>query len=241
MIELPITGGKGSYQLNPSKIIALGKNYLDHIKEHGKMDVSNFNDEIPKEPVLFAITPNALVGHGDAIAIPSFLKRYGFENPRVDYEAELAFVISRRCRNVPEEDALGFIEGFTCFNDVSQRNIQKSDISGWFRAKSLDTFAPVGPCLVPPGMIGDPQNLDITCRLNGKVVQKSNSRHMIFNIRQMISFISMNFTLEAGDLISTGTPSGVGALKHGDIVEVEIQNIGVLRNNVVEEDMLDAG
>ncbi len=235
MIELPIKGEDRVFRLAPSKIIALGKNYLDHIQEHRSMDVSNFNDDIPSEPVLFAITANALIGNNEAIEIPSFLKKYGFENPRVDYEAELAFVISRKCKNVSENEAMNYVAGYTCFNDVSQRNIQKSDISGWFRAKSLDCFAPVGPCLVPAEQIGDPQNLRIICRLNGKVVQDSNTRKMIFNIPQIISFISMNFTLEAGDLISTGTPSGVGQIKHGDTVEVEIENIGVLRNPVIEE------
>ncbi len=235
MIELPIKGKDKIYKLCPSKIIALGKNYLDHIREHQKIDVSNFNDDIPKEPVLFAITPNALTATNTPIVIPSFLKKYKFTNPRVDYEAELAFVISKKCRNVREEDAYDYIEGFTCFNDVSQRNIQKTDISGWFRAKSLDTFAPVGPCLVPVNQIGDPQNLNITCKLNGQLLQNSNTKHMIFNIRQIIAFISSNMTLEAGDLISTGTPAGVGPLKHGDVVEVEIEKIGILRNFVIEE------
>ncbi len=236
MIRLPINDGDTSYDLAPSKIIALGKNYLDHIKEHSKINVSNFDDAIPAEPVLFAITPNALVGHGDPIVIPSLLKGYSFESPsRVDYEAELAFVISRRCKNIPEEDALGYVMGYTCLNDVSQRNLQKSDISGWFRGKSLDTFAPVGPRLVTPDKIGDPQNLRLSCRLNGKTVQESRTSMMIFNIPKMIAFISRNFTLEPGDLITTGTPAGVGPIKHGDIVEVEIENIGVLSNDVVEE------
>ncbi|HOK04040.1 MAG TPA: fumarylacetoacetate hydrolase family protein [Victivallales bacterium] len=235
MIELPVKGKNKIYQLSPSKIIAIGKNYLDHIKEHTNINVSKFDDQIPAEPVLFAITPNALIANGESIVIPSFLKKYNFASPRVDYEAELAFVISRKCKNVREEDAYNYIEGFTCFNDVSQRNIQKTDISGWFRAKSLDTFAPVGPCLVPLEEIGDPQNLRIQCRLNGRLVQDSNTKHMIFNIKQIISFISMNFTLEAGDLVATGTPSGVGAMKHGDIVEVEIEKIGIIKNPVIEE------
>nr|HPN83716.1 fumarylacetoacetate hydrolase family protein [Victivallales bacterium] len=194
MIKLPVKGENRTFDLAPSKIIAIGKNYLDHIKEYLKVDVSNFKDEIPSEPVLFAITPNALVGNGDVIVIPSFLKKYGFKNPRVEYEAELAFVISKRCKNISEKDALDYVAGYTCLNDVSQRNLQKSDISGWFRAKSFDTFAPVGPCLVPPDKIGDPQNLNIICRHNGKVVQNSNTKNMIFSIAHMISFISMNFT-----------------------------------------------
>ena len=236
MIRLQINDGDEHCVLSPSKIIALGKNYLDHIREHEKINVSNFNDSVPSEPVLFAITPNALIGHGDSIVIPSFLKSYSFDSPaRVDYEAELAFVVSKRGKNIPEGEAMGYIEGYTCLNDVSQRNIQRSDISGWFRAKSLDTFSPVGPRLVTPDRIGDAQNLRIICRHNGKVVQDSNTSEMIFKIPQMISFISKNFTLEAGDIITTGTPSGVGPLRHGDIVEVEIENIGVLRNPVVEE------
>ena len=125
--------------------------------------------------------------------------------------------------------------GFTCFNDVSQRNFQRRDKSGWFRGKSLDTFGPIGPVIVPPGAIGDPQNLRIQTRLNGRVVQDSNTRHMIFTIPQIISFISRNFTLEAGDIISTGTPSGVGPIRDGDVVEVEIENIGILKNPVRAE------
>jgi 2-keto-4-pentenoate hydratase/2-oxohepta-3-ene-1,7-dioic acid hydratase in catechol pathway len=125
--------------------------------------------------------------------------------------------------------------GFTCINDVSQRNLQTGDRSGWFRGKSLDTFGPVGPQVVLPEDIGDPQDLRIQCRLNGKTVQDSNTRHMIFTIPEIIAFITKNFTLMPGDLIATGTPSGVGSLMHGDIVEVEIEGIGALRNPVLEE------
>jgi 2-keto-4-pentenoate hydratase/2-oxohepta-3-ene-1,7-dioic acid hydratase in catechol pathway len=127
------------------------------------------------------------------------------------------------------------ILGFTCFNDISQRNLQKGDKAGWYRGKSLDTFGPIGPVIVTPEDIGDPQNLDIECRLNGKVVQNSNTRHMIFKIPEILTFISRNFTLEAGDIIITGTPSGVGPLKDGDLLEVEIENIGILTNPVKAE------
>jgi 2-keto-4-pentenoate hydratase/2-oxohepta-3-ene-1,7-dioic acid hydratase in catechol pathway len=127
------------------------------------------------------------------------------------------------------------ILGFTCFNDVSQRNLQKGDKSGWYRGKSLDTFGPIGPVIVPMELIGDPQNLTIICRKNGQVVQHSNTRHMIFKIPEIIAFISRNFRLEPGDIIVTGTPSGVSPLQHGDVVEVEIEGIGILRNPVQAE------
>lgn len=235
MIKLPISNQKVEIEIAPSKIIALGLNYLDHIKESKSVDVQNFNDEIPQEPVLFAKTPNVLIGPDENIIIPAFLKEYNFPVCRVDYEAELAIIIKDRCKNVPESEAVKHILGFTCFNDVSQRNIQKTDKSGWFRGKSLDTFGPIGPRIVAPEDIGDAQQLDIECRLNGKTVQESNTKYMIFKIPEIISFVSKNFTLEAGDIIATGTPGGVGPIKDGDIVEVEIENIGILRNSVMAE------
>ena len=231
-----LSGPDGApYRLAPTKIIALGLNYLDHIAESQSVRVQGFGKEAPKEPVLFPKTPNVLIGPGEPIVIPAFLEDYRFEEPRVDYEAELAFVVRDRCRQVPIAEAWGHILGFTCFNDVSQRNLQRSDPSGWWRGKSLDTFGPVGPRIAAREELGDPQALTIRCRLNGRVVQESNTRHMIFSIPRILSFISRNFTLEAGDLVSTGTPSGVGPLRHGDEVEVEIEGIGVLRNPVHEE------
>ena len=223
------------YRLAPSKIIALGLNYLEHIAESQSVRVQGFGREAPKEPVLFPKTPNVLIGPGEPIVIPAFLQDYRFEEPRVDYEAELAFVVRDRCRGVGVEEAWEHILGFTCFNDVSQRNLQRSDASGWWRGKSLDTFGPVGPRIVARGELGDPQDLAIRCRLNGRVVQESRTRQMIFSIPQILAFVSRNFTLEAGDLISTGTPSGVGPLRHGDEVQVEIEGIGGLRNPVLDE------
>jgi len=151
------------------------------------------------------------------------------------HEAELAFFIKEECKNVPPDDAYNVILGFTCMNDVSQRNIQKGDQSGWFRGKSLDTFGPVGPQLVLMADIGDPQNLNLLCRVNGEVKQDSNTKHMIFPIRETVAFISKNFTLLPGDLITTGTPAGVGQISHGDVVEIEIEKIGTLRNSVLDE------
>lgn len=233
-ITLPIKNGN-PYQLKPTKIIALGLNYLEHIKESQSVDVSKFTDEIPTEPVLFPKTPNVLIGPEDSVILPAFVEKYGFANCRTDHEAELAIIMKNKVKNIDADEAMQHILGFTCFNDISQRNLQKNDKSGWYRGKSLDTFGPIGPIIVPPELIGDPQNLEIQCRLNGEVVQQSNTRHMIFPIPDIISFISKNFTIEPGDIIITGTPSGVGPLKHGDVVEVEIENIGTLRNPVVAE------
>jgi len=239
MIRLPIHSSADSsgqtYSVAPSKIIALGLNYRDHIAESESVKVQGFTKDIPEEPILFPKTPNVLIGPDQPIVIPSIAKSYGFTEFRVDYEAELAFFILDRCKDVEPQDAWQHIYGFTCFNDVSQRNIQNSDRSGWFRGKSFDTFGPIGPCVVSREEIGDPQNLKIQCRLNGKTVQSSSTRQMIFPIPQILSFVSRNFTLEAGDLICTGTPSGVVPLQAGDVVEVEIEGIGILRNPVQEE------
>lgn len=234
VVTLPMIDGE-EITLQPSKIVALGLNYLEHIQESQSVNVQNFTEEIPREPVLFPKTPNVLIGPGTSIVLPALLKTYAFEDCRTDYEGELALVVKNRIKDISEEEALEHVLGFTCFNDVSQRNFQRGDKSGWYRGKSLDTFGPVGPVIVPPSVIGDPQNLHLQTRLNGKVVQDSNTRHMIFNIGQIISFISRNFTLEPGDIISTGTPSGVGPLQHGDLIEVEIENIGILKNPVVAE------
>ena len=235
MLRLPVYGTDDEYEVNPSKIIALGLNYLEHIKESVSVKVKGFTNEVPEEPILFPKTPNVLIGPGEPIVIPAFLEAYEFEKPRVDHEAELAFIIGDRCRNVKPEDAMDHILGFTCMNDVSQRNLQTGDRSGWFRGKSLDTFGPIGPRIVLTRDIGNPQELDIECRLNGKTTQKSNTRHMIFPIGEIVAFVSKNFTLWPGDIILTGTPSGVSPLVHGDVVEVEIEKIGILRNPVVEE------
>jgi len=233
-IELPILNSIKSYPVRPSKIIALGLNYREHIEEIPSVNIKGVTGEIPKEPVLFPKTPNVLIPDGAPIVIPRFLKDYQFENFRVDYEAELAFFIKDQCKSVPAEEAYDHIFGFTCMNDVSQRNIQSADVSGWFRGKSLDTFGPIGPEIVRTEDLPDPQNLIIQCRLNGKLVQDSNTRFMIFPIREIVAFISKNFTLMPGDLILTGTPLGVGPLHHGDVVEVEIQHIGKLVNPVQE-------
>lgn len=232
-IQLPVSDGS-SYTVRPTKIVALGLNYVEHIKESQSVLKKDI-DTIPSEPILFPKTPNVLTGPEQPIIIPAFLEEYEFENCRTDHEAELAIIIGDRCKNIPAADALNHVFGYACFNDISQRNLQKGDKSGWYRGKSLDTFGPIGPQVVLPEHIGDPQNLNIECRVNGEVKQQSNTELMIFKIPEIIAFVSKMFTLEEGDIIITGTPSGVSPLQPGDTVEVEIENIGVLSNRVESE------
>lgn len=231
---LPVLGD-GEYEVSPQKIICLGLNYVEHIKESAAAESERFKDEKPNEPILFPKTRNTLIGPDQAVILPKFLDEYGFRNCRTDYEGELAVIIGAGGKNISAENAYDHIFGFTCFNDISQRNFQKHDKSGWYRGKSLDTFGPIGPVIVQMKDIGNPQALNIKTRLNGKVVQESNTHHMIFSIREMIAFISKQFTLESGDIIVTGTPSGVGPIAAGDVVEVEIEKIGVLKNPVLKE------
>jgi len=232
-ILLPIIGKSEKYAVNPTKIIALGLNYRDHIAESLSVKVQGMTPDEPDEPVLFPKLPSALIGPDEAIEIPAILGSYEFDEPRTDYEAELALILSETCRNVSASEAMECIFGYTCMNDVSQRNIQNGDRSGWFRGKSFDTFAPIGPAVLLAAACSDVQSLDVMCRLNGKTVQSSNTSHMIFPVAETIAFISRNFTLYPGDIILTGTPSGVGPLNPGDTVEVEISEIGILRNTVI--------
>ena len=233
MIQLPVTGSSEKYEINPSKIIAVGLNYLSHVKESRVFD--NKPQEVPSEPVLFAKTLNVLIGPGEPIILPSHIREYNFKDERVDPEGELAIIIGKKGRHIPLEKAFDYVLGYTCFNVVSQRNIQKSDPSGWFRGKSFDTFGPVGPVIVLHKDIGDPQALNISCRINGVTKQSANTRDMIFSIPVLISYISKQFTLEEGDIIATGTPAGVSPIVPGDTVEVEIEKIGVLKNPVIGE------
>jgi 2-keto-4-pentenoate hydratase/2-oxohepta-3-ene-1,7-dioic acid hydratase in catechol pathway len=233
-VTLPMSNGE-QYEVKPQKIICLGLNYWKHIKESASAEPDRFKEEAPREPILFPKTLNTLVGQDQPIVIPAFLDDYGFRTCRTDYEGELALIIDRKGKNISEEQAFEHVLGYTCFNDVSQRNFQKHDKAGWYRGKSLDTFGPIGPQIVLSADIGDPQNLAICSRLNGEVVQESNTSQMIFDIPQTIAFISKNFTLEVGDIIVTGTPDGVGPLTPGDVIEIEIENIGTLRNSVQAE------
>jgi 2-keto-4-pentenoate hydratase/2-oxohepta-3-ene-1,7-dioic acid hydratase in catechol pathway len=200
--------------LVPSKIVGIGQNYRAHAVEMGK--------GIPDEPLMFLKPRSALIGDGDPIERPP-----GYE--RVDYEGELGVVIGRRARRVARATALDVVMGFVCVNDVTVRDLQKRD-GQWTRAKGFDGFCPLGPRIVA-GL--DPSDLRITTRVNGAVKQASSTSDLIFDVPTLIAFVTEHMTLEPGDVISTGTPAGVGNLAVGDVVEVEIAGIGVLRNPVV--------
>ena len=210
---------------NPSKIIAVGLNYIDHCEE-AKLPV-------PKEPVLFSKWPNSITGPYDDLHWPESVTR------EVDYEVELGVVIGRRGRNIREEDALDYVCGYTVVNDVSARDLQFANAKQWDRGKSLDTFCPWGPYIVTRDEVGDPHNLDVRTVLNGREMQKSNTSKLVFNINQIIAYASQGTTLMPGDLIPTGTPFGVGFsrtppvfLKHGDVCECEVERVGKIINKV---------
>ncbi|MDQ3369006.1 MAG: fumarylacetoacetate hydrolase family protein [Myxococcota bacterium] len=200
--------------LVPSKIIGIGTNYRAHAVEMGK--------PLPEEPLMFFKPRSALLASGGAIERPAAYQR-------VDFEGELGVVIGTRASRVSKEHALDFVMGLTCVNDVSVRELQKQD-GQWARAKGFDTFCPLGPRIVA-GL--DPSRLRIVTRVNGAVRQDSSTSDLIFDVPTLIAFISAHMTLEVGDVISTGTPSGVGNLAVGDTVEIEIEGIGVLANPVV--------
>ena len=199
---------------SPTKVVGIGQNYRAHAAEMGK--------GIPEEPLMFLKPLSAIIVDGAPIERPA-----GYE--RVDFEGELGVVIGKRARRVTREQALDYVEGYTIVNDVTVRDLQKKD-GQWTRAKGFDTFCPVGPRVVP-GL--DPSKLHLTTRVNGVVKQDSPTSDLIFDVPTLISFVSQHMTLEPGDIISTGTPSGVGNLNPGDVVEVEISGIGVLRNPVI--------
>jgi 2-keto-4-pentenoate hydratase/2-oxohepta-3-ene-1,7-dioic acid hydratase in catechol pathway len=211
----------------PKNIFCLAVNYPDHAKEGGR--------DPPQNPVLFTKPWTSIIGTEDSITYPRIARK-------LDYEAELAVVMGKSGRRIPENQAYNYVAGYTVLNDISEREIQFSD-KQFFRAKSFDTFAPMGPCLVTSDDISDPHNLKIQLRVNGETRQNGNTSNMIFKIPFIISFVSEAITLEPGDVISTGTPGGVGIyakpeprlLKPGDVVEAEIESIGILRNYVKEE------
>jgi 2-keto-4-pentenoate hydratase/2-oxohepta-3-ene-1,7-dioic acid hydratase in catechol pathway len=212
--------------LRPPKIVAIGLNYLDHIRETGL--------EAPTRPLVFTKFATSLIGDGDEIVIDREL------TARVDWEVELGVVIGRRMSRVGVPDALDYVFGYTAANDVSARDLQFSD-GQWVRAKSLDTFCPLGPVVVTADEIPDPQRLALSTRVNGETVQSSSTSEMIFGVAELLSFCSHSFALEPGDVVLTGTPWGCGefmspvrSLQAGDVVEVEVERIGTLRNPVVE-------
>jgi 2-keto-4-pentenoate hydratase/2-oxohepta-3-ene-1,7-dioic acid hydratase in catechol pathway len=179
-------------------------------------------DRIPAEPVLFIKPPSSVIGHGYNIIYPK-------QSSRVDYEAELGVVINKRAKDIRPGHGKDYILGYTCFNDVTARDLQKIDVQ-WTRAKSFDTFSPVGPFIVT-GI--DPGNLSIKSKLNGEVKQSSNTNNMIFDVFKLVEFISGVMTLEPGDVIATGTPSGIGPMNKGDVIEIEVEKVGTLSNKVI--------
>jgi 2-keto-4-pentenoate hydratase/2-oxohepta-3-ene-1,7-dioic acid hydratase in catechol pathway len=197
--------------ISPSKIVCVGLNYIDHAKE--------LEMEIPEEPIIFIKPSTTTIGHCDNIIYPN-------SSSQVDYEAELGIVISKEAHRVSAEDASDHIGGYTVINDVTARDLQRKDVQ-WTRAKSFDTFAPIGPCIETEL---DPMNQNISLRLNSKLKQNSNTKNMIFDVYELVEFISDVMTLKAGDMISTGTPPGVGPMNVGETVEVEVEGIGVLKN-----------
>jgi len=198
----------------PTKIVCVGRNYADHAKELGSTP--------PAEPLLFFKPPSAVIGPGDDIIYPR-------QSRRVDFEGELAAVIGRRCRDISPEKARDFVRGFTVFNDVTARDLQRTD-DQWARAKGFDTFASIGPCIVDDV---DPSKLRIRTTLNGDVKQDAPTSLMLVDVWSLVAYASAAFTLEPGDVIATGTPSGVGPMQPGDVVSVEIDGIGKLTNRVV--------
>jgi 2-keto-4-pentenoate hydratase/2-oxohepta-3-ene-1,7-dioic acid hydratase in catechol pathway len=209
--------------LSPGKIICVGRNYAEHAKERGS--------EIPRSPIFFLKSNNTICGPGDPILVPPATQQ-------CDYEAELAFVIGKGGKNIPEDRAYEHVAGYLCMNDVSARDMQKAD-GQWFRGKSCDTFAPIGPWIVTKDEIPDPHALRISLTLNGQTLQDSNTGNMIFRIPFLVSYLSQTMTLEPGDIISTGTPEGVGAhrtppvfLQPGDTVSVTVEKVGTLTNPV---------
>jgi 2-keto-4-pentenoate hydratase/2-oxohepta-3-ene-1,7-dioic acid hydratase in catechol pathway len=209
---------------DPGKIACIGRNYREHAEEQ--------NVEAPAQPLVFSKFATALAAHGDPIVLSAL-------TAEPDWEAELAVVIGCRCKDVPADQALSVVGGYTIMNDVSARDLQRSDAQ-WTRAKGLDTFAPLGPCVVTADEVSDPHRLQVRCFVSGELMQDAGTDLMIHRVPDLVSYLSAAFTLEPGDLIATGTPAGVGAfrdpprfLRAGDMVRIEISGLGVLENPVV--------
>ena len=199
----------------PSKVIAVGRNYAEHARELG--------NEVPAEPMIFLKPTTSICGPGDPIVLP-------WQSEQVEHEAELAVVIRALCRSVPQESALDWVLGYTCANDVTARDLQRTD-GQWGRAKGFDTFCPIGPWIETDL---DPADLEVSCRVNGELRQSGRTSHMVFDVAHLVSWVSSVMTLLPGDIIVTGTPAGVGPLTKGDEVTVSIEGIGTLTNRVVD-------
>lgn len=222
---VPIQEVRPLAPLRPGKIVAVGQNYMDHIREQG--------NEPPGAPVLFPKFPTNVIGPEEEIRWPKNLTQ------QVDYEAELAVIIGEGGRCLEEKDALDAVFGYTAANDVTARDLQFSEGGQWTRGKAIDTFLPLGPTVVSREEVPDPQALPIVCRVNGKTLQDSNTKEMVFTVAQLVAFVSQSVALEPGDVILTGTPNGVGVfrdpqvfLQPGDRTDVEVGDFGVLSNPV---------
>ena len=212
--SIPLAEVKLLAPVLPSKVVCVGRNYREHAAELG--------NKMPEEPLLFLKAPSSIIGNGDTIELPP-------ESKRVEHEGELGVVIERRARHITaDEDPLSYVLGYTCVNDVTARDLQRQDVQ-FTRAKSFDTFCPVGPVIVT-GI--NPLDLQVSTRLNGELKQEGRTANMAFPVPFLIRYIANIMTLLPGDLIATGTPAGVSPMKHGDVVEVEVEGIGVLRNKV---------
>jgi 2-keto-4-pentenoate hydratase/2-oxohepta-3-ene-1,7-dioic acid hydratase in catechol pathway len=198
----------------PTKIVCVGRNYVDHARELG--------NAMPERPLIFLKPPSSLIGDGEAIVLPP-------QSTRVEHEGEIAVVIGRRARNVPATEAYAYVGGFAPLNDVTARDLQRSD-DQWTRAKGFDTFCPLGSIMPTDGV--DAERLEVVCRVNGEVRQRGRADQMAFSIPALIEYITQVMTLEPGDVIATGTPAGVGPLLPGDLVEVEIPGVGKVSNPV---------
>ncbi len=215
--SLPLSEANLMAPVVPSKIVCIGRNYLEHAAELG--------NKMPDEPLLFLKAPSAIIATGESIQLPQ-------QSQQVEHEGELGVVIGRRAHHVfSNEDPLQYVLGYTCVNDVTARDLQRKDVQ-FTRGKSFDTFCPVGPWIVSEL---DPANLDVLTRVNGEVKQRGNTTQMAFPVPFLISYISSVMTLYPGDLIATGTPAGVSRMKHGDSVAVEVSGIGTLQNQVYDQ------
>ena len=214
--ETPLADVRLLAPSEPTKILCVGRNYVEHAKELG--------NEVPKIPLIFMKPPSSVISNGETIILPP-------QSAQVEHEGELVVVIGKRGRHITPENARKHILGYTIGNDVTARDLQKSD-GQWTRAKGFDTFCPFGPWIDTEF---DPADSVVTCRVNGQMRQMASTRDMVFNVGVLISYISSVMTLESGDLIFTGTPSGVGQLKDGDEVSVEIEGLGEIKNKVKSE------
>ncbi|MFX1455790.1 MAG: fumarylacetoacetate hydrolase family protein [Promethearchaeota archaeon] len=219
----------GNTEIEPTKIICIGRNYIEHAKE--------LNSSVPKEPVFFVKTLNTLITDGKPIIYPKVL----YDNPdynRVDHEVELAFIISKTCKHVQIQNSYDYIEGYTIFLDITARKMQIRDRNinlPWYRSKNFDGFGPIGPKIVSCDKIDNPHNLVIELKIDGVIKQSSNTKYMIFKIPELLEYLSTYLTLEKGDIVATGTPSGVGPIQPGERIEATIEKIGKITHQVILE------